>query len=91
MPGLRILRADALHLLATDLVDRFDSLAIEGLNGHILTATYAILKTPGTVYQDLGAEYFEQRNRQAIVRRATRRQEALGYRVTVEEVAATAS
>ena len=57
---------------------------------HILTATYAILKTPGTVYQDLGADYFDQRDRQAIVRRETRRLEALGYRVTVEEVAATA-
>jgi transposase len=58
---------------------------------HSLTAIYAILKTPGTVYHDLGADDFDQRDRQAIVRRETCRLEALGYRVTVAEVAATAS
>ena len=51
---------------------------------HILLAAYAILKTPGTVYQDLGANYFDERNKQPVVRREIRRLEALGYRVTVE-------
>ena len=51
---------------------------------HILIAAYAILKTPDTVYQDLGINYFDQRDRQAVVRRETRRLEALGYKVTIE-------
>ena len=57
---------------------------------HILLAAYHILKTPGTVYQDLGADYFDQRDRAAVVRRHTRRLEALGYRVTVEPLAPAA-
>ncbi len=51
---------------------------------HILIAAYAILKTPDTVYQDLGINYFDHRDRQAVVRRETRRLEALGYKVTIE-------
>lgn len=58
---------------------------------HILIAAYHILKTPGTVYQDLGANYFDERDRNAVIRRATRRWEALGYQVTVEPAANTAS
>lgn len=53
---------------------------------HILIAAYAILKTPDTVYHDLGINYFDQRDRQAVVRRETRRLEALGYKVTLEPV-----
>lgn len=51
---------------------------------HILIAVYHILRTPGTVYQDLGANYFDERDKQAVVRRESRRLEALGYRVSVE-------
>jgi transposase len=51
---------------------------------HILIAVYHILRTPGTVYQDLGANYFDERDKQAVVRREIRRLEALGYRVSVE-------
>jgi transposase len=51
---------------------------------HILIAVYAILRTPGTIYDDLGANYCDQRDRQTVVRREIRRLEALGYRVTVE-------
>ncbi|PSR22186.1 MAG: IS110 family transposase, partial [Sulfobacillus thermosulfidooxidans] len=47
-------------------------------------AVYAILRTPGAVYEDLGATYFDQRDPQALVRREIRRLEALGYRVRVE-------
>ena len=51
---------------------------------YILNAGYAILRTPGVVYRDFGATYFDQRDRQALVRREIRRLEALGYRVPVE-------
>ena len=42
----------------------------------------------GTVYSDLGDTYFDQRDKQAIARRARKRLEALGFRVTIEELAA---
>ena len=58
---------------------------------HILIAVYAILRTPGAVYEDLGANYFDPRDRQAVVRREIRRLEALGYRVSVEPAAPEAS
>jgi len=58
---------------------------------HLLIAAYAILKTPGTVYHDLGPNYFDERDREAVVRREIRRWEALGYRVTLEPAAPTAS
>jgi transposase len=51
---------------------------------HILIAAYHILTSPETVYQDWGANYFDERDRAAVIRRATRRLEALGVRVTVE-------
>ena len=57
---------------------------------HILITAYHILKAPGVVYQDLGANYFDERDRTAVVRRQTRRLEALGYRVTLEPLPATA-
>ena len=53
---------------------------------HILVAAYHILQTPGTVYEDLGANYFDARDRAAVVRRELHRLEALGYRVTLEPV-----
>lgn len=58
---------------------------------HILIAAYAILRVPDVVYQDLGANYFDQRNAGAVMRREIRRLEALGYRVTVEPVTPEAS
>ena len=58
---------------------------------HILIAVYHILRTPGTVYQDLGANYFDARDKQAVVRREIRRLEALGYRVSVEPTTPQAS
>ncbi len=51
---------------------------------HILIVAYALLKTPDTVYQDLGINYFDQRDRQAVVRRETRHLETLGHKVTIE-------
>jgi transposase len=52
--------------------------------GHtILITSYYLLKRR-TTHQDLGANYFDEHDRQAVVRRSVRRIEQLGYRVTVE-------
>ena len=52
--------------------------------GHsLLTIVYHVL-TEGTVYRDLGAAYFDQRDREAVERRLTGRLQALGYRVVLE-------
>jgi len=42
----------------------------------------------GTLYEELGADYFTKLNREAIVKRSMKRIEELGFRVTVEEIAA---
>ena len=56
--------------------------------GHaILVIAYHLL-TEGTVYQDLGPHYFDERARQATERRLVHRLEALGYKVALEPVAA---
>ncbi len=49
----------------------------------ILTTIYYMLRR-GTRYQDLGPNYFDERDRQAAVRRTVHRLERLGYRVTLE-------
>ena len=51
---------------------------------HILIAAYAILKNSTAIYHDLGSNYFDQRDQRAVVRRESRRLEALGYKVTLE-------
>lgn len=48
----------------------------------ILVTAYCLLKH-GTVYQDLGPLYFDQRDRQHVERRLVRRLEALGHTVTL--------
>lgn len=58
--------------------------AATAVGRHILIAAYHILTNPETVYQDLGAHDFDERDRAAVIRRATQRLEALGVRVTVE-------
>ena len=51
--------------------------------GHtLLTIIYHVL-TEGTPYRDLGATYFDQRDREAITRRAVGRLQALGYAVAL--------
>lgn len=53
--------------------------------GHtILVIVYHILHLPGTVYKELGADYFDRRNKETTARRAVKRLERLGYRVTLE-------
>jgi transposase len=54
---------------------------------HSLLVTIYHLLNDGTLYQDLGVTYFEERDRRLIERRAVRSLQRLGYRVTLEGVA----
>ena len=55
--------------------------------GHtILVIAYHLLAR-GQVYEELGPDFFERRDRATIERRSVRRLEALGYRVTLEPLA----
>ncbi|MBX6378291.1 MAG: aldehyde dehydrogenase family protein, partial [Clostridia bacterium] len=55
--------------------------------GHtILGAMYHMLKNK-TGWNDLGIDYFDRRNKEAVARRMAKRIEALGYKVTIEEAA----
>lgn len=55
--------------------------------GHsILVALHQMLST-GAMYDDLGADWFDERDRRAIVRRSVQRLEGLGYKVTLETAA----
>jgi transposase len=49
----------------------------------ILVSMYHMLKT-GTIYQDLGPTHFDRLHRTAVARRAVKRLEALGYKVSLE-------
>jgi transposase len=52
--------------------------------GHsILVRVYYLLQR-GTTYQELGGNYFDERDRQAVQRRLVRRLEDLGHQVTLE-------
>lgn len=53
----------------------------------ILVIVSHILRN-GTTYQDLGANHFHERAKAAVIRKAIRRIERLGYKVTVEPNAA---
>ena len=55
--------------------------------GHtILVIAYHLL-TEGSIYQDLGPQYFDARDRRRVERRLVHRLEALGYKVALEAVA----
>jgi transposase len=56
----------------------------------ILIITYHLL-TDGTVYYDLGSNYFDERERQAVERRLVHRLQRLGYQVSLEPVASPAA
>lgn len=56
----------------------------------ILVIAYHILKN-GTVYQELGAAYFDQRQPERASRRMVKRLEALGYHVTLERLEGSAA
>jgi len=57
--------------------------AIVAVAHAILVIIYHLLRH-GTSYRELGSNYFDERDRQATVRRAVRRLERLGYQVTPE-------
>jgi transposase len=63
--------------------------ALLALAHTILVIAYHLLKDR-TTYQDLGAAYFDQRDRAALERRLVRRLEGLGYKVTIEPAAPAA-
>jgi len=58
--------------------------------GHSLLVTGYCLITRHETYQDLGANYFDERDREAVKRRAVRRLEKLGFQVQLKPVAAIA-
>ena len=52
----------------------------------ILVVAYHVLRD-GTTYHELGRNYFDEREREAVARRAVTRLERLGFKVTVEPAA----
>lgn len=58
--------------------------------GHSLLVTGYYLITWQDIYQDLGANYFDERDREAVKRRAVRRLEKLGFQVQLKPVVALA-
>lgn len=64
---------------------RGDKRAILAVAHAIIVIIHNII-AKGTVYQDLGPEYFDQRNKEHIVRRAIQRVEQLGFKVTIQPV-----
>ena len=56
--------------------------AILAVGHSILTISYHLL-TRHTTYQDLGQNYFDERDREGVKRRAIRRLEHLGFQVTL--------
>jgi transposase len=56
--------------------------------GHSILVTCYYLLTRGGTYEDLGETHFDQRERQAVVRRSVRRLQALGYSVQLQELQA---
>jgi transposase len=55
--------------------------------GHsILVICYHMIKD-GAYYEDLGADFFQNRNKESLIRQSVRRLESLGYTVILKEVA----
>jgi transposase len=61
--------------------------AVVAVAHSILVIAYHILKEEGTVYRDLGPNYFDQRSKEATTKRSVKRLERLGYKVTLEPAA----
>ncbi len=59
-----------------------------GVRRATLTGIAHHLLKEGTTYTDLGGDYFDRRDQQAVERRLVRRLEGLGYKVSLEPVAA---
>ncbi|MBI3968908.1 MAG: IS110 family transposase, partial [Chloroflexi bacterium] len=60
--------------------------AIVAVAHTILVIAYHVLRD-GTPYHDLGPDYFDQRSKESTTRRAVKRLERLGYKVTLDPVA----
>ena len=81
----------AAHTKNTDLAAQYRRLTARGgpkkaimTVGHsILVIIYYVLRDQ-KVYNELGGNYFDERNRQAIEKRLVRRLEKLGYEVSVK-------
>jgi hypothetical protein len=59
--------------------------------GHsILVIAYHLLKDPSATYQDLGGNYFDERNRTGVEKRLVRRLEQLGYHVSLQSLPSAA-
>jgi hypothetical protein len=81
----------ATHATHTYLAAQYRRLAVR--RGHkraiiavahtMLIIAYRIIRNGGT-YEDLGSNYFDERDRRATLRRSVQRLERLGYKVTVE-------
>jgi transposase len=56
--------------------------------GHAILVMVYHLLTRQTCYQELGAQYFDERDRQAVERRLVRRLQGLGYKVSLDPAAA---
>jgi transposase len=57
----------------------------------ILVIVYHLLKDPERQFTELGANYFDERDQEAVKRRAVRRLERLGLKVTLEPAEAAAA
>ncbi len=68
---------------------RGEQKAIMATAHRLLVIIFHIIRD-GTVYQEQGADYFDQRNKRKITRRLLERLERLGYQVTLQEVEAVA-
>ena len=94
-PWVRALLVQAAHAAArtkgTDLAAQYRRIAARrgksraavAVGHSILVIAYHLLQR-GTDYQDLGPNYFDERDRQATERRLVHRLEGLGYKVSLE-------
>jgi len=60
--------------------------AVVAVGHSILVICYHMIKNR-TRYNDLGADYFQNRNKEALVRQSVKRLQSLGFTVTLEEIA----
>lgn len=60
--------------------------AVVAVGHQILEIAYFVMRD-GVTYHELGADYFDRRNRERVTRRHVKQLEALGYRVTIENAA----
>jgi transposase len=83
---LQVFNSQHLKTVPGRKTDVKDAEWIATLLRHGFTCYY--LLTRGGTYQDLGETYFDERDRQVVVRRSVRRLQSLGYAVHLEEIQA---